>query len=201
MKLISFKNKTNINFPILQYKHIIRNFKVVNKKKQKFINHFNLGFLFFEYLNEQQKQKRFNKNVLKKKYSKFFVLKSKTQRYKSKRKMLNFILKLLKYIVKLLVNKIKKIIFKVKKLCKFITEPIHEFVQFLTDLTNLILNILVAIVLQVIKDFTKSILPYIKLYLNNPKHKIYRSSEYKEYTKVISRYRKILIILIITAII
>lgn len=75
LKRLSYKKRTNINFPILQYKHIIRNFKIVNKKKQKFLRHFNLGFYFFEYIKEGFGKKRFNKNVLKKKYSKFFILK------------------------------------------------------------------------------------------------------------------------------
>lgn len=82
VRRITYKNRTNINFPILQYKHIIRNFKTVNKKKQKFLNHFNLGFFFFEYIHEGNAQLRFNKNVFKKKYSKFFLLKSRLQRHR-----------------------------------------------------------------------------------------------------------------------
>lgn len=82
VRRITYKNRTNINFPILQYKHIIRNFKTVNKKKQKFLNHFNLGFFFFEYIQEGYKQKRFNKGVFKRKYSKFFLLKSRSQRHR-----------------------------------------------------------------------------------------------------------------------
>ena len=79
------KNKGgNINFPILQYKHIIRNFKTVNKKKQKFLIHYNLGFFFFEYIIDKDKKKKFNKNILKKKYGKFFLLKPRTQRYQNK---------------------------------------------------------------------------------------------------------------------
>lgn len=81
---VNYKNRININFPILEYKHIIRNFKTVNKKKQKFLSHFNLGFTFFEYIQEQLKQTRFNRNVLRKKYSKFFILKSRTQRFNTK---------------------------------------------------------------------------------------------------------------------
>lgn len=83
-KLITYKNKNNINFPILQYKHIIRNFKVVNKKKQKFLTQFNLGFLFFEYFFEQIKTKNFNKKLVKKKYGRFFTLKSRKQNFKNK---------------------------------------------------------------------------------------------------------------------
>lgn len=82
IRKITYKNRTNINFPILQYKHIIRNFKTMNKKKQKFLNHFNLGFSFFEYIKEGYKQKRFNRNVFKRKYSKFFVIKHRVQKYK-----------------------------------------------------------------------------------------------------------------------
>lgn len=72
-KKITYKKRINVNFPILQYKHIIRNLKSVNKKRTKFLKHFNLGFFFFEYILDSKTINRFNKRVLKKKFSKYFI--------------------------------------------------------------------------------------------------------------------------------
>lgn len=87
VKQTSKNKKSNINFPILQYKHVIRNFKTINKKKQKFLTHFNLGFLFLEYMIEKDKRKRFNRKILKKKYSKYFLIKPRVQRYTTARRI------------------------------------------------------------------------------------------------------------------
>lgn len=84
IKKITYKKRTNINFPILKYKHIIRNFKVINKKKQKFLKQFNLGFYFYEYMQEFKKVNRFNKRIVKKKFSKYFILKKKSNFLKNK---------------------------------------------------------------------------------------------------------------------
>lgn len=73
VKKITYRGRINVNFPILKYKHIIRNLKTVNKKKTKFLKHFNLGFFFYEYVIEAKTINRFNKRVLKRKFSKYFI--------------------------------------------------------------------------------------------------------------------------------
>lgn len=71
-KKITYRGRINVNFPILKYKHIIRNLKTLNKKKTKFLKHFNLGFFFYEYILNSKEINRFNKRVLKTKFSKYF---------------------------------------------------------------------------------------------------------------------------------
>lgn len=77
VKKISYKNRTVINFPILKYKFVIRNFKQVNKKKQKLLNGFNLGFFFYEYIIEKQNISKLNKKLFQKKTGRYFILKKK----------------------------------------------------------------------------------------------------------------------------
>lgn len=74
-KKLNRKNKNLVNFPILQYKYVIRNFKTVNKKKQKLLKHYNVGFFFYEYSFDKQNIKRFNKKILKRNINKLFILK------------------------------------------------------------------------------------------------------------------------------
>lgn len=81
VKKITYKNRISINFPILQYKFIIRNFKQVNKKKQKILSSFNLGFFFYEYIFEKQSISKLNKKLFKKKLGKYFIIKKHTFRY------------------------------------------------------------------------------------------------------------------------
>ena len=80
VKKFAKKNKAKVNIPILKYKYIIRNFKVVNKKKQKFLKQFNLGIISFEYVNESLNSKRYVKKTLKKKYGKYFILKQRVRK-------------------------------------------------------------------------------------------------------------------------
>lgn len=80
VKKFTKKNKAKINIPILKYKYVIRNFKVVNKKKQKFLKQFNLGIITFDYINEAVNSKRSNRKTLRKKYGKYFILKQKVRK-------------------------------------------------------------------------------------------------------------------------
>lgn len=73
IRKFSYKKRTNINFLILKYKYIIRNFKEMHKKKQKFLKHFNLGFYLFEYLKELKVVNRLGKRIIKQKYTKYFM--------------------------------------------------------------------------------------------------------------------------------
>lgn len=75
VRAVTYKNRVNINFPILKYKYVIRNLKKVHKKKQKLMNNFNLGFFFYEYIDEKSIVNRLNKKLLKKNFNKLFILK------------------------------------------------------------------------------------------------------------------------------
>lgn len=72
-KNLLHKSKVYVNFSILQYKYIIRNLKTDNKKKQKFLGNFNLGFTLLEFLYNVKKKNMYNNRLLKKKFSKFFI--------------------------------------------------------------------------------------------------------------------------------
>lgn len=82
IKKFAYKKRTNINFLILKYKYVIRNFKEMHKKKQKFLKHFNLGFYLFEYLKELTLINRIGSRLSRKSYKKFFMHKAKKVRYK-----------------------------------------------------------------------------------------------------------------------
>lgn len=79
MKKKTFKSRIHVNFKILKYKFVIRNFKVVTKKKNIFARHFNLGFFFYEYFVLQKSINRFNRRVLRKNFKKHFFFKKKNR--------------------------------------------------------------------------------------------------------------------------